>query len=254
MQNTASSSGVKKGLFIIPYAQLSNYQTGVNLNGSKDYVKMYLKNCCVAALSAVFNAGASTDVALVTNFDIPAEYRDLLYANHVIHMKIPFDLFDFGAEYKWSLAFYKLCVLHHICRETNYDYYAYADSDTYIQSDFSYIWRECDKRILLYDITHGLQGQHYQHFLEEVTKYSSDLDLITHYGGEFFAASKENAGEFSCRCLDVYHNMRQNQIVTTHGDEFIISIVASQLQNKVKNAGAYIYRFWTGCFRLMSTN
>ena len=110
MQNTASSSGVKKGLFIIPYAQLSNYQTGVNLNGSKDYVKMYLKNCCVAALSAVFNAGASTDVALVTNFDIPAEYRDLLYANHVIHMKIPFDLFDFGAEYKWSLAFYKLCV------------------------------------------------------------------------------------------------------------------------------------------------
>ena len=47
--------------------------------------------------------------------------------------------------------------------------------------------------------------------------------------------------------------MRENNFVTITGDEFILSVVADS-KNNIKNAGAYIYRFWTGRFRLISTN
>lgn len=48
--------------------------------------------------------------------------------------------------------------------------------------------------------------------------------------------------------------MIEENFVTTKGDEFILSIAADNLKASVKNAGAYIYRFWTGAsFRLIST-
>ena len=48
--------------------------------------------------------------------------------------------------------------------------------------------------------------------------------------------------------------MAQIGFVTTKGDEFIVSLAAKQIKQKIKNAGAYIYRYWTGWkFRLVST-
>ena len=47
--------------------------------------------------------------------------------------------------------------------------------------------------------------------------------------------------------------MQAKDFVTTKGDEFILSIAAYKMKNIVKNAGAYIYRFWTGDFYLVST-
>ena len=41
--------------------------------------------------------------------------------------------------------------------------------------------------------------------------------------------------------------------MTTHGDEFIVSVAAEEMRSNVKNAGAYVFRFWTGIFRLVST-
>lgn len=41
---------------------------------------------------------------------------------------------------------------------------------------------------------------------------------------------------------------------TSKGDEFIVSLAADEMPECIKNAGAYIYRFWTGAtFRLVST-
>ena len=74
---------------------------------------------------------------------------------------------------------------------------------------------------------------------------------ITHYGGEFFAANRRMSVEFISECKKIYDMMLANHIVTKLGDEFIISLAATKL--KVKNAGAYVYRFWTGSFRLIST-
>ena len=77
---------------------------------------------------------------------------------------------------------------------------------------------------------------------------------LTHYSGEFFAASKGNARLFVHECVSIYDKMMQMSFQTSMGDEFISSLAAAQLADKVKNAGAYVYRFWTRRFHLMSTN
>jgi len=40
---------------------------------------------------------------------------------------------------------------------------------------------------------------------------------------------------------------------TTRGDEFIVSLAAVNLGLLVKNAGSYIFRFWTGLYHLINT-
>lgn len=251
-----ASNNNKRGIIMIPYADLTEYESSVNINLiSKNARKeLYLKNCCVACLSAAEHIEASHDIALVTNIDVPEPYLSLLQEKNIKIINIPFDIFNFGASYSWSLAFYKLCVLYHSCRELDYDFYSYLDSDVYIQSDFSNIWKECENKILLYDINHGLQVPNYRHFIDEVQKFLPEKRYITHFGGEFFAASKEMAQIFSESCLSIFQEMIDKKYTTTHGDEFIVSIAADCMINHIKNAGAYIHRFWTGSFRLVSTN
>lgn len=253
MNNIASFP--KRGLFMIPYAHLELYQGGVNLSAQKaQQQEIYLKNCCIACLSARKHLDVQDDVALVTNIDIPQPYSALLQEKDVRIIQLPFDMFHFDRTYPWSLAFYKLCALYHLCRESDYAFYAYADSDVYIQQSFAHIWQECTQNILLYDINHGLQTTNYVHFLSEVQAFISERRYITHYGGEFFAANRENAQIFSDVCRKIFQQMQASDFTTTHGDEFILSVAASKLSDQIKNAGAYVHRFWTGAFRLTSTN
>ncbi|MBR7132919.1 MAG: hypothetical protein IKD04_05250 [Clostridia bacterium] len=252
MQQTLSKK--ETGLIIVPYAEIKNYNSGVNIGDNSKRVEMYMKNISVACISARKNNGTKTDIALVTNIEIKEPYKSLLLKNGVKIINVPFDKFNFGAEYRWSLAFYKLCALYHVCRETNYDFYAYLDSDVFVQGDFSDIWNECKNNVLLYDINHGFQVEDYRHFLSEVNDFLKEEKNITHFGGEFFASNKENAVFFSQKFLDVYDGMTATNFVTTHGDEFILSVAANGLMDRIKNAGAYVYRYWTGEFRLVSTN
>lgn len=123
---------MKRSLILIPYGNKEAYNTGVNLKSSDNRLEVYLKNFCVACVSAKQNAGQSSDVALVTNIDVPNPYREILGDNDIKVIKVDFDDFNFGENYMWALAFYKLCALKHVLLETNYDYYAYLDSDVYV--------------------------------------------------------------------------------------------------------------------------
>lgn len=141
--------------------------------------------------------------------------------------------------------------------ELDYDNYCYLDSDTFIQDSFKYIWEEVRTAILLYDFSHGLQVNDYRKFCVEISKFSENFKYITQYGGEFFAANKDNA----CRYIDalekVYKTMREKNIKTTMGDEYLVSLAASipEIKAIVKNASPYINRYWSnGRFRLISTN
>ena len=238
-------------LIFIPYANIDNASTGVNISKKESSINIYLKNACVALISAK-HYNSSCDVALVTNTDIPEPYKSLLSSNNVMIIKFPFDCFYFGKEYGWSLAFYKLCALNHIVSETQYEYVSYMDTDVYVQSSFDYIWKECDDHILLYDINHGIQVRDYNRLLNELEIFGIKKAL-THYGGEFFASNRASAMEFVNKALDIYNEMVDKKFVTEIGDEFIISVVADKLKESVKNAGAYIFRFWTRSFRLVST-
>lgn len=242
-------------IILIPFAFLKSYSGGVNLKGSDNKQDLYLKNCCVSCVSAKKNAGEDTDVALVTNLAVPEKYGDILKMAGVKIFKYDFDHFNFNGTYDWALAFYKLNALYHAVKELDYDNYAYLDSDVYVQGSFEDVWKECSKKIMMYDICHGLQVEDYQRFLKETNDFLDEESLgLTHYGGEFFAANKENAQAFVEECISIYEEMMQKSFQTSMGDEFISSLAAARLADRVRNAGAYIYRFWTRRFHLMSTN
>lgn len=246
-------AGCKRSILFIPYAEDPHMKSGVNFCGVVNRQEMYLKNCSVALLSAKLN-NPNVDVALVTNIELPQKYKDLFERNNILVFVESFDEFVFPDDYRWGLAFYKLCALYKISRKYEYENFAYLDSDVYVQGDISPIWKECEHHIMMYDINHGLQTPDYLEIVSEFGSFLHGNKLITHYGGEFFAAKKEKAVSFSEECLKVFNQMIEKNFVTKKGDEFIISIVADKFKDELKNAGAYIYRYWTGAFFLVSTN
>ncbi len=237
------------------FAYIDSVQSGMNISTNKrNIVDVYMKNIAVALASAKRFAPDCV-VALVTNLennDIPPDIVRLFY-NHEIQIKqVPFDRFFMGQQMKWGLAFYKLCALSHLVEE-EYKAYCWIDSDVVVQENFDAIWKEVDENILLYDINHGLNTPNYRTFCNEVHSFLGCESYITHFGGEFFAAGKENALVFVNEAEKIYNEMKASSFVTTKGDEFITGIVANRLKLVVKNAGAYVHRFWTCDFRLTST-
>ena len=242
-----------KNLICIPFAFKEGANGGVNISGSA--YTTYLKNACVSLCSAKYY-NPQCEVCFATNIkeiDIPMEYRNIFSNAGITVRYVPFDYFVFPDDYLWSLAFYKLCVLKYFSEE-DYQNICYMDTDVYVQGSFDDIWEECNQNILLYDINHGLGVSNYKCICEEFENFLGERKYITHYGGEFFAASSELSREFCKKIQDVYDKMIETQFVTNKGDEFILSIAADLMRERIKNAGAYIHRFWTGIgFRLISS-
>lgn len=247
----------EKKIIAIPFAYNDKMQTGENIQKQNKNLEVYLKNVAVSTISAK-HYNPRTDVALVTNLErtaLPNWFVDLLNDQGVLILTYPFDCFLFGEQYKWGLAFYKICALKHLVEESVYNKICYFDADVYIQNSCEPIFTECDENIMLFDIEHGLNDEHYLNLLEEFRSFDSEIGLITHWGGEFFAATKDNAEMIVSEMLQIYEGMLEKGILTSHGDEYILSLAANRHREKIKNSAAYIYRYWTGArFRLVSTN
>ncbi len=244
----------KRGLIIIPYAYGGN--TGVSIQNVDRQLEIYMKNVSVAALSAKHNAGADTDVAVVSNIDIPLPYADVLSHAGVLNVSCPFDRFNFGTHTKsgekvrWQLAFYKLCALAHCVKKIEYNNYCFLDSDVFVQGSFDQIWYETQHNIMLYDLNEPADG----YMVKEMRDYLKTERLLTHYGGEFFAASRQLTEELVNQCQQVFNEMGESDYMTRSGDEFITSIVADRMKPQIKNAAAYINRYWTGSYRKLCNN
>ncbi|WP_297668733.1 hypothetical protein [Thomasclavelia sp.] len=243
-----------KNIICVPFAFETGYNSGVNIKNN-DKLDIYLKNATVALISAKFY-NPNCDVIFATNIpknDIPSKYVDIMNINNISILFIPFESYKFGFDYKWSLAFYKLCVLKKLIA-LGFDNCCYMDTDVYVQGTFDFIWEECKNKILLYDINHGLNVKEYKNIMKEIVEFTHNDILITHYGGEFYASNYENAVIFEKMMYKVYLQMIESNFVTSKGDEFIVSIAAENLKGLIKNASPYICRFWTGSsFRLVST-
>ena len=249
-----------KNIIFVPFFFNEDFKSGVNVF-SNDRKNIYLKNICVSLISAKYY-NKDCDVALVTNLktesenakcQMPNAYNSLLDKHNIKIFTFDFDTFCFSKDYLWSSAFYKLCALSHLL-DLDYENYCYLDADTYIQGSFDNIWKESKDNILLYDINHGLDTKDYVIFCEQVNKFLNKDIFITHYGGEFFAGNRILGKQFIEKAKEVYNEMKNKSFVTSVGDEFILSVTACKMKDKVKNAGAYIFRFWTGSFRLVSTS
>lgn len=238
-------------LIIIPYAYGGG--TGVNIQNQNKQLDTYMRNVCVAAASAARNAGEHSDVMVISNIEIPEPYSSLLLDLGVKYEFCPFDKFNFGSRtidgkvVSWQLAFYKLCALAHCLKHFDYSHLCFLDTDVFIQSPLESVWNEADKNIMLYDICEPTGG----YMVKEMQDYLETDECLTHFGGEFFAASTELATEFITECQKVFNDMKSAKFMTKSGDEFITSIVAYRLRPKVKNSGAYIRRYWTGSYRMV---
>lgn len=254
-QSALSLTG-QKAIIFIPFAHSEMMRSSANVRLEPSArLNMYLSNVCAGLVSAKRHNPECT-VALVTNIplqDIPDQFTRVLNCESVKMIYAPFDRFRFDDDYPWSLAFYKLCALSYIV-ELGYDLYAYLDADVFVQGSFQPIWEECGHHILMYDIDLGLNEQIYRAFLEETCHFLGESRIITQFGGEFFASRHGDAVDFLKNALDVYSKMIRESFVTTKGDEFITSLVADKMGSRVRNAGAYIFRFWTGAYRLVSTS
>lgn len=243
-----------KNIICVPFAFEQGYNSGVNLK-KNNKIEIYLKNATVALVSAKWK-NPECDVIFATNIstsNIPVEYVEIMDKVGVEIIKVEFDNYKFAFDYKWSLAFYKLCVLKKFI-QMGFQNCCYMDTDVYVQGSFDSIWIECKHRILLYDINHGLEVEEYRKIINEINTFNKNDCLVTHYGGEFFAANYKYAVIFEKQMDMIYKEMIERNFITTKGDEFIVSIAADRCKELIKNASPYIYRFWTGAsFRLTST-
>lgn len=242
----------KRSLIFVPFGYIEKAETGANIKKNWNVLSLYLKNCCVALASAK-HYNPNSDVALVTNIEIPEPFAGILKKEDILVFHENFEEFDFGPGYFQRLSFYYSCGLYRTIKNHPYDYYVCLDSDIYVQASLNPIWEELDQRMLLWDTEHGLQNSSYVAFLKEIHEYTGNDELIPHYGGEFFACKREHGLAFMEQELELFFEMKKKAWRTSFGDEFITSIVASRNKFMVKHAGAYIFRFWTGTFRLVST-
>ena len=244
-----------KNLICIPYAYIEDATSGNAKGEELEKIKIYLKNACVALISAK-HYNPESNVALATNMEkekIDNEFISLLEKNDIEILYIPYDSFKFSKEYTWSLAFYKLCVLDHLCN-MDYENICYMDTDVFVQGSMNSIWKECTQHIMLYDTGHGLDIPSYVRFIDEVEKFTGKRQLITHWVGEFVATSKENAMKLCDECKNIYNKMLEKDFKSAIGDEFILSLAANNLGVLVKNASAYTQRLSTyPNFRCVST-
>lgn len=231
-------------IICVPFAYDPSLRSGVNTSETTDKIGLYLKNACVALVSAKFY-NLNCDVVFASNLDIselPDFVAELFAKNDIRFVHVPFSDFLFDKEYLWGLAFYKLCVLKFFVTE-GFDNFCFFDTDVYIQKSLDSMWKEVHENILLLDINHGLDTKDYRIFCGEICQFLGREIYITHYGGEIFAASHPLAKEFSLYTEEIYSEMISREFVTSRGDEFISSLAANKMKGKIKNAGAYIYRF-----------
>lgn len=233
-------------------------RSGLNINSRLNPTQrmtMYLQNATTALVSAK-HYNPEYDIALATNLqdkDIPQEFHDIFSHSGIKIFHIPFDEFRFADGVNWGLAFYKLCALYHLVNETNYQNFLYTDSDVYIQGRLAPVFDEARENILLYDINEGLNVPDYVRFLDEVANFYTDRKFVTRYGGEFFAANKHMASDFVNAAREIFNDIKSSGKSINMGDEVLIAITADKFRSSIRNAGSYIFCFWTGQFRLVST-
>jgi len=131
-----------KNLVFCAIGYKDNYGNSVNINlDGFRATEIYLKNTFVA-LKSIQTQNNNDDVAVVVNFIIPEYYMKLFEANNIKTYFCEFDDFKFPPNFKWALAFYKLCAYKFVIENLEYDNYLELDCDVVCNGDLSEMWSE----------------------------------------------------------------------------------------------------------------
>lgn len=251
-----------KNLICCAFAFKEGFQTSMQMikQAGQDTTGMYLKNIFVALTSAKLH-NPSDDVCLVTNCELPEEWVARLAEQHILIKTVPFTAFEVPKSFPWALAFYKLCALQAVVSQgAEYDHILLMDADTYTTRSYQELWEEADYGVLLFPVGHSFHHSDREIIRRDFERYFPEAAKeknIVHYGGEFVAGTPENLEKYLQFCRLVYDKVKTAgyQMEPHAGDETIWSIAAALAKKEltVTEAGAYIYRFWTGDFYLVST-
>lgn len=252
---------IKMNVIAAAFAFEEDYGNSPQLTGRSDEqkIRVYMRNIVVSLISA-HRMNPDDRTVLVTNADIPGEYRKELEDGGVEIERIEFDSFRMPKKFIWSLAFFKLCALEYLLNNDEYEKILLVDSDTYTVKDFKELWKEADKGILLYNVCHSIEHPERVKIIEDYRKlYPEEDENIVHYGGEFICGRKENISRYIEECREVYKRICASDydVQDNIGDETLTAIAAAHLKRQalIIEAGAYVTRYWTEeRFYLVSTN
>lgn len=227
--------------------------------------EMYLKNILVALTSAK-NKNPKDHVMLITNCPLPKKWSLCFEENQILVKEVSFDNFLIPREFPWSLAFYKLCALKKVVEESMdqkgivYEHILMMDGDTYTVKSYHELFQEAEYGILMFPVGHSFDHSDREairkDFFRFYAKEAAGTNLV-HYGGEFVAGRVEHLQLLLLKCQEIYDKMKESgfKMENQAGDETIWSIAAALMKPEhcIIESGAYIYRFWTGNFYLVST-
>lgn len=243
------------------FAFAKEHGNSMQLSGKSDGEKqsIYMKNIVVSLTSAK-QQNPKDEVMLVTNANPSEPYYSMLKEAGVVIRLLPYENYCVPKHFAWSLAFYKLCVLDYLSKETEYEKILMMDTDTISMRSYEDIWQEAEYELMLYSVNHAYSHFDRQDVCSYLTKFfPKESGNVVHYGGEFVCAKREKLRDFMEECRSVYDVIMEKVELAAEnmGDEVILSLAAMFYKRKhtVCEAGAYIYRYWTHKnFYLISTN
>lgn len=236
---------MKKRIICCPFASKVGFNGSANMDGNKKSIEIYIKNACVSCFSAkLYNPDC--DVAFVHNLkEIPEEFLKFFSKFGIKNIHVEYEKFTFPADYKWSLAFYKLCILDYMANISSYDSIVILDTDTCFIGSLDAMWDICQDRLMLYNVQHAADLEAFQNRMSEYRLLYNNTCYPTVWGGEFIAGSKTILKNFVAECEIVYNKIIQENFITNFGDEFITFCAAENYAYPICDAAPYIRRYWT---------
>ena len=236
---------MSKRLIYCAFASKEGFKGSENLSGQADSLRIYLQNASVCCFTAKKH-NPDCDVAFVHNLKtIPEEFLLFFKQHSILSIYVEYNDFLFPADYKWSLAFYKLCALQYFAYESPYESVVSLDVDTYSIGSLAPCFSVMDDRLVLYNVQHSYDLDAYQRRLKEYWQLYEGKALPTVYGGEFIAGKKEYLQKFVTECKKVYLLLKEKNFSTNFGDEFITFCAAENYSDKIADGAPYIRRYWT---------
>lgn len=234
-----------KKLIYCAFAAKVGFKGSENLSGQADSLRIYMQNACVCCFTAKKH-NPDCDVAFVHNLDvIPDEFLSFFKKHKILSIFVQYDDFIFPADYRWSLAFYKLCALQYFANYSSYESIISLDVDTYSIGSLEPCFSVMNDRLVLYNVQHSYNLEAYQRRLSEYAELYGGKAIPTVYGGEFIAGKRDDLQRFLVECKKVYLLLQERNFETAFGDEFITFCAAENYPNKIADGAPYIRRYWT---------
>lgn len=230
---------------------------GAGARNVRSAMDVYVKNAIVSLASAkIWNPEAVC--ILNCNFEFSPELKKTAEQAGIQIHRVPYGKYKSREEFSWAITQYKFDSMDYMVHQImeNGDCMILLDTDTVCVQNLDEIFEEAENALILYPISHGYFHERRHSMIRNYRKlYGDDQRNLVHYGGEFFAGSREELDRLLESCAQIIEKARKNEELEPWDDEHILSMAVEQeLKQRVYPANAYINRYWTNRFYLVSTN